>query len=522
MKQSFARGALILATASFINRAIGFLYRILIVRLIGPEGIGLYQMAFPAYALLLVLTTAGIPMAVAKLVAEKVAVGAWKQARQVLRLALWLVTGSGLCFAVFTMLWAPRLAGLLFADPRVSLPFVTMLPALIIVAASSVFRGFFFGLHQMLPPAVAQVAEQVVRFSVGLYLVRLLLPYGLDVVTAGMAVGMIAGELVGLVLLILMYWAVKKNIPLGNGGHILHRSDIPLLIKAVYGLAIPITLSRVVNSMMITLEAILIPQRLQVAGFSWRQATEIYGHLAGIASMLVGLPTILTVSLATTMIPAISDAAARQRLTLLKQRSTQALRITIIMGIPAAAVLHVYANELTTSIFHSGEAAIPLRMLALGAVFFYLQQTTAGILQGLGKVTILLVNTLIAAVASITGVYYLTAVPQLGIVGTAVAFNFSGVIGAGLNLLAITRITRIRLSSKKLITIIYATVIMVIIMIGGKSLSQTLIYASPLILSTICIMLACLVYLVILGKTNLITVDDLNKVPFLKKFSKRP
>ncbi|MBC7347111.1 MAG: polysaccharide biosynthesis protein, partial [Clostridia bacterium] len=308
--ETFAYGATVLLLTNLANRALAFLYRLLMVRLLGAEGVGLYEMVFPVYSLVLVVTTAGLPLALAKLTAERTATGDWAQARRFFFLAATVLFLSGLFSAFFLWHLTPVLAGRVLADPRVDKALRLTVPALLVVPACSAFRGLFQGVKRLSRPAFSQLAEQVVRVTAGLYLAWRFLPRGLDHAAAGLVAGMVAGETAGFLYLLHAYW---RERPLGPGGG--RRPSLGLVAswRELWRLGFPVTVARIVAAVVLTLEAVLIPQRLQAAGYSLRQATDLYGQFAGIALTLVHLPTVLTISLAAAMVPAVAEATARSQ-----------------------------------------------------------------------------------------------------------------------------------------------------------------------------------------------------------------
>ncbi len=171
--ESLVQGIAILSVAGFVAKLLGAAYRIPLTRLIGPEGVGIYQLAYPVYVTLLSVARAGIPVAVSKLVAEYHAVGRDSYARRVFWVSFWLLTSSGLVFALALGLGAGAVARWM-GDPRAALALTAVAPAILLVSAGSAFRGYFQGLRRMTPTAVADVVEQFVRVTVILVLVLFL------------------------------------------------------------------------------------------------------------------------------------------------------------------------------------------------------------------------------------------------------------------------------------------------------------------------------------------------------------
>lgn len=438
MRENFAYGALVLFLTNLFNRLLAFIYRILIVRLLGAEGVGLYEMVFPLYSLVLVVTTAGLPLAVAKLTAEQIARGNLGQARRTFLLAAGVLFLSGLVSALALWQASPALARVVLADSRAYKALAATVPALFIVPICSAFRGLFQGAGRLSRPAFGQVAEQVVRVSLGLYLAWSLLPRGLDYGACGLVMGMVAGEMAGFAYLLLAYWREK---PLSAAA-----GKVPCLgylatWRELWHFGLPVTVSRVVGAVSLALEAVLIPQRLQVAGYPLRQATALYGQFSGIALTLLHLPTVLTLSLATSLVPAVAEASARKQARVMASRIRDALRLTVVGGLPFTVLYVLFPEQLTYVLFANAQAGKILRVLAWGGLFFYLQQTSTGVLQGLGRTDLAMRNSLLGAAVTLGGIYWLTARPAYGIYGTAFSLVLAGILGCYLNLGDIARQT---------------------------------------------------------------------------------
>ncbi|NLW06751.1 MAG: polysaccharide biosynthesis protein [Clostridia bacterium] len=431
------QGAAILMLASLINRFLSFIYRMMIIRLIGPEAMGLYEMVFPFYSLVLMIATAGVPVALAKLTAERAALQAWEKVRSIFRFSLLFLSASGLMAAITLWGLAPYLTGKVFADSRVYQTFMVMLLALPVVCICSCFRGYFQGLQLMRPVALAQVSEQIVRVASGLFFGLYLLPYGVAMAAAGLAIGMVMGEGIGLLISVLIFW-LTRSLPKPEAET---RSSYWAELNPLVRLSLPVMLARVTAGALITLEALIIPRQLQVGGLSVAEATTAYGQFAGIAFTLVYLPMVITVALSMAMVPAIAEAQAKKDFTLLTKRCHQALKVTIITGLPFAVIFYLLAGPLCSVIFATTAAAMALKMLAVGCIFIYLEQTLVGILNGLGAVRAVLLTTIAGGVVDFLGIYFFT--PVWGIGGAAMAVNLGCATTALLDLFVLVRHTRL-------------------------------------------------------------------------------
>ena len=436
-KRTFVYGATILLGANLLNRVLGFAYQYLIMNHIGGEAYGLFNMVFPIYMLALVLTTAGIPLAIAKMVSEEVSLGHQAQAQAIFRLAFWILFISGAVVSTVLYFMTPFLTHRIFPDPRVLTIFQICTPAIFIVSISSVFRGYFQGLQNMVPTAISQICEQLIRVAVGYTAAIRLLNTGVEWAAAGLALGMLAGETVGLLVIAIQY---RHALPKFQEEGRQPRYSSRLILIKLWHLASPVTAGRLLSTGLSALDAMLIPLRLQVAGYGAREATTLFGQLGGSAFTLLTFPSVFTFALATSLVPAISEAAARRQLHVVRARSTEAIRLTILIGIPCLIILFYFSRPLT-SFFKSTEISPILRVLAIGGIFSYIQQTTTGILQGLGKVHLPVLHSIVAAVIRIPILVYLTGLPQWGLRGTALAYTVGFIIMAFLNLMAISRYT---------------------------------------------------------------------------------
>ncbi|HZK17892.1 MAG TPA: stage V sporulation protein B [Clostridia bacterium] len=445
--QSFLYGAAVLFTASLFNKIVGFFYQIAIIRLIHAEGIGLFNMIYPIYVMLLVITSLGIPVSISKMVAEEVSKNDLHGAYRVFKISLTYIAVSAVLITIFAILGAPFFLKHIFANPDVYLCFLSLIPGIIIVSVCSAFRGFFQGLQQMTPTAVTQALEQLVRVFAGLFLAKLLLPQGIPYAAMGVSLGVIFGEFVGLASILYIYLRGRPPLP----KHKKRPKPEPLLkvTRKIFSLGIPVTLTRFVSSGLMSVDAVIIPLRLQVSGLSLAEATSYYGQFIGIAGSLLLTPAIITISLATALIPAVSDAMAQKRYGLVQTRTVEALRLTLLAGLPCAAVFFVLPFPICGLLFGYREAGYLLQILALGGPFLYLHQTTTGILHGLGRADYPFKNMLIGSLFKLTGLYYLTALPAWGIRGTALAFSVSYVVMSLLNLSDLAGLTHFKLQMGK-------------------------------------------------------------------------
>lgn len=515
MGKSFVRGAFILMLAASVNRVIGFIYQAVIYRLIGPEGMGLFNLVYPVYILIIVITTAGIPLGISKLVSEAEVGGNRRRSYQILGLSLLILVCSGIFFTIVSYLTAPLLKQHVFVNQRVYPIYLCLLPGVIVVSVSSAFRGFFQGLMNMKPPAVGQVAEQVVRVFAGFTMATLLLPQGIQWAAVGIALASIIGEFIGLLVMLYIFTRSKPanfRIELPN-----FRDSVDIL-RNLIDMCTPITLGRIAATVMLTADSLLIPIMLKKAGFTTSTATVLYGQLTSVALTLLYIPSVITVSLATSLVPAISEAVAQKRPYVISSRTSTAVRVTIIAGIPFIAAYLVLADQFTGVIYGSPDTGVFLRTLAIGGLFAYLQQTTTGVLQGLGLPVIPLRNLIIGGIMKIAAISTLALVPGLGFTGIIQSYNLFFILTAVLNIVSLYKFTTFRLA---LLNDIMKPLLAGLLAAWVFSAVYTVVYDTMeiawagLVLSILTGFSAYLV-LAILFKT--LKPSELRKIPVINKF----
>ncbi|MEJ6950618.1 putative polysaccharide biosynthesis protein [Natronospora cellulosivora (SeqCode)] len=517
--KSFIKGAAILTAAGLIAKLIGFVYRAILPRLIGDVGYGLYQLAYPIYTTLLVVSRSGIPVALAKLIAAKMALGQSRNAFKIFQVSRKLSIIVGLFFSILMALLARPLINILEWDTRAYYPVLAISPAIFFVSIMATYRGFFQGLQDMVPTALSQVLEQFVKMLTMLILVYFLLERGLSIAVAGATFGVVTGAIAGLFLLLIIYYRQRKDIWKSVSIGSIVDYDSKQILKDIAALGIPITLAALVQPLMQLVDATIIPRRLAIAGFSTGTSTALYGYL-GMAMTLVNFPSIITISLAVSLVPSISEAFALKKKELVQRRTQTGLRLGILVSLPAAVGLFIMAEPLTEIIFAYPEAAVALEIVAWSVVFIALQQISSAILQGVGKTSLPAKNLLIAAVCNGIINYVLTAQPQFGIRGAALGTTFGFAVAAILNLYHLKKHTNFKFNLKRFVLKpVLAVLVMAIIVRHGfvflENYLSTLTRYSYSISTLVIVFFAALIYLLLLLLLNEMSYNDLSMIPVI-------
>lgn len=478
--KSLKQNTLILTITGFIVKTVGFVYRIYIANTIGAEGMGLYQLVLPIYNLILLGLTAGVGIAISRLVAEETARGNDRNSKRIA-----VVTGLAIFIASAVIVSVLLLnldfvVNVLVGDIRTKSAMYCLLPAVPFIAAITSFKGYFYGKQEVVPNALSQIAEQLAKLLV-VYTIADIFAYGdMEKKCLFATIGLITGEIAN-VAVVYTAFLFRKKIKTVNEP-ILRKRDI---CKAILRISLPITANRLILSLLGTVEFILIPQCLSLYGLTRAEALAEYGKLTGMAAPIVYFPSMLTGALATALVPAIAEAVAVKRMSGVNRQISRSIRVTLVFGFLFSSLFICFSTDIADLIYPGQDVGTMLFFLSFTGVFFYLQQTLSGILNGLGKETIALKHSMFTSIARLGFVWF--GIPYFGVYAYIFALVFSNLVGSVLNLRTAIKTTGMSLEIgdwvlKPLIAAISGAIAAPVI----KSVIGSLVHIKPLmILSSI-------------------------------------
>nr|WP_255678856.1 stage V sporulation protein B [Cohnella silvisoli] len=520
-KQTFIQGAMILLAAGLLNRILGFVPRIALPRMIGAEGVGLIQLVYPFTIVMLTLIAGGIPLAVAKLVAEADSKGDRRAVSQILRIAVRLAFTVSLIAAAVCLGLSEWISTRIMTDSRVHTAFLTMIPVLPLVAVSSVWRGYFQGKQNMIPTALSQTSETLFRIVLTLLFAWMFLPYGLELAAAGAVLGMVAGECAGLLVLWIQFIRDRRvphlppsNTSVNETKKWMHARETGYL-KKILDTAIPVTGSKMIGSLSYLLESILTVRSLTAAGVAAAGATAQYGALQGMVIPLLLLPGALTYSLAVSLVPSLSEAASRGDWTTIHIRLHQSMRLAIVTGAPFVVLMGLLAGPICTLLYGDDSMANMLRWMAPLAIFLYMQAPLQAALQALNRPGTALFNTFAGAAIKLILIVQLATQPQYGILGAVIAIGVNMVLVTLLHWVSVARLTGFRMQPLDFLKVSAAMIVM-----SATALwiwNFNLLAQSSLNLA-VASLIAILVYLFLLILFKLIDRHDVARVPIVRRF----
>jgi stage V sporulation protein B len=509
----FLRGTMILLAAGFVTRILGFINRIVIARFIGEEGVGLYMMAFPTLMLVITITQLGLPVAISKHVAEAEAKGDFKKIRNILVVSLTTTFTLSLFFTPALILLSPYLADTLFTDNRTRFPLLAIAPIVPIVAVSSVLRGYFQGRQNMKPAAISQVLEQLVRITLIALLTKVFLPYGIEYAAAGAMLASVLGELISLLYLFTTF-KIRKKFPIRKEFFKQVREG-KSTFQELMGIGLPTLGSRMIGNISWFFEPIVVSHSLALAGVGAILATKQYGSLTGFAMPLLFLPSFITNSLSTSLVPAISEANSRNDKGLIEYRLQQALRFVFLTGGLAVVILYIFAEPLMEFMYGSTSGSVFIKIMAPFFLFHYYQGPLQATLQALDLAKAAMINSLIGSIVKLAVIFALASQPRFGINGAAIGIIVGIVLVTMLHFATVLKKISftfyVREYMKGFVAMGFSGVI-------GYYAYRHLQMNSSIYEIMIGIFITFVAYLFFLLLFRLITKDDLARIPILGNF----
>ncbi|GAE25934.1 stage V sporulation protein B [Halalkalibacter wakoensis JCM 9140] len=513
-KQTFLKGALILIIAGLITRLLGFVNKIVVARIMGAEGVGLYQMAVPTLLLVITLTQLGLPVAISKLVAEAEAQQDRKRIKKILVVSLTITSILSVIFTIAMIAFAPFVANTLLTDSRALYPLIAIAPIVPIVALSSIMRGYFQGRQNMKPTAYSQVIEQVVRITLVAVMTSAFLPMGVEYAAAGAMASVVIGELASLVYMIFMFKRNKRFRV--RRDFFSYAKEGKQTLKDIMAISLPATGSRLIGSISLFFEPIIVAQSLALAGVATVMATRQYGELAGFVIPVLLLPTFITYSLSVSLVPAISEALARNHYKTIHHRLNQALRLALLSGGISAVVLYVFAEPIMDLMYGAPTVATYLTLMAPFSIFLYFQGPLQAALQALDLAKAAMMNSLFGAVVKMAAIFVLASRPELGIMGAALAVVIGFVLVTLLHFASIAKTISFTIDTKMVVK----SVVLIVgsTAVGFLCANYAFTTLPKLWHTLLAISMTGLFYCVLMFLLGLVKQEEAIRIPFIGKW----
>lgn len=435
--QKLLSGAFVLAAGSFLSKLIGAAYRIPLMSVLGAEGMGVYQLIFPLYSLLLAVSGSAIPIVVARSIATQIAKSGGI-ARGFTAKCMLLYGGAAAVLSVVLVLLSGVISGIQ-ASPRANLAYIAIAPSIFLVAIISVIRGEFQGQGSMVPTAVSQVTEQLVKVPLGFVFASLFMP-NIALSVAAAALSITVSEAAALVFLLLMKRKRARSV-----------SSVSFSVKCLASESLSVMLGSVVFPLVAIIDSMTV---VRILSFYTDGAEAMYGILSGGVFSLINLPVGITAAVAAALLPAVSVKFARGE----NVDLSKPLFAMLLVSAFSAGVFLFLANEIGGVLFPSfapDEQRLFSNLLALSSVNVLLlavNQLLTSFLQGIGRAKIPALSIAIGAVVKMVLSSLLLSNPSIHIFGAVISANVCYLLATIFNLVyIICRCKRVRYTLRSVI-----------------------------------------------------------------------
>jgi stage V sporulation protein B len=409
---TFLKGTFILAGAAFVSELIEFLVNMVLARELGKEGMGIYMSILPTVFLIATIANLELPVSISKFITEHDR----KEHRQMLRHALSFVTllTAGLLLAGFLLF--PYIPIFHEHHPFIKWVILAFIP---IISYSAVIRGYFMGVHNMPTIAVSNFIRKAIQLTILFGVFQAFHIVKTEEALFAAICTLVGSEGVVLLYLLIIYFTQLHLIPKSNH-HNMTGSDVRRKLLSV---SLPTTGLRIFNSVANAIQPFLIKKALILSGLTVSLANQHFGLMAGVAMSIGFFPAFFAHSLLVALIPSVSEAYAKNDRGTLQQLLQQSMQITFLYGLPAIAVMYVFAEPLTNLFFRSSEAVFYLHALWPYFLFHFFAIPLQAYLIGLGLVKDAFYHTIWSHIVSFSMIYYFGSQHDLGMVGIIMGMN---------------------------------------------------------------------------------------------------
>ena len=540
--QNYLHGAAILTAGVIIMKILGFFYKIPLGNILGDEGYSMFMGAYSIYFIFFTLATAGLPVALSRLVAEADANGRARQEQKLFRVALATFTVLGLLFASIMFFFPRWLAAVYLENPDAAPSVRAMAPAILLVCMVSAYRGYCQGNGNMLPTTVDEVLEVLSKVVAGLVIAVLVLraragrPDALPMGSAGAIFGVSVGSAVSLLYMVLYKRRHYDVLASPYTAGVRDPKDVPddddtvdsalTIVKNIFSIGVPIALGACIMALLNSVDSKLCMNRLQsAAGFNYQQAKVLYG-VYGKAQTLFNLPAAFITPLTISIVPAISSALARGDRLSAGKVSEDSMRISALVSVPMGVGLAVLAKPIMDTLYPGSHPAGPglLGVMGVASFFVCILLMENAILQASGKEKLTMVTLIAGGLVKILINWFLVARREINIYGAPVGTLVSYLVMAVMNYVFMWRCLSYRprllrcfagpVLSSAVMGVTAWAVFGLLARILGHGRFSTLLAMAAAILAAVAVYLAAAIF------SRSVTKEDMRLIPGGEKIAK--
>ena len=417
----FINGIMLTVTALAV-RSVSMMFNSYVTRTVGAEGVGLFTLIMTVYGFAITFATSGISLTVTRLVAEDLGEREGRGVRRIMKNATLYSLLFSITASVLLLILAPYLGVAVLSDTRTVIPLRLLALSLVPISLCAAFGGYFVGVRRVAYNAVLGVAAQAVKICITLSLVFHFAAYGTEYAVIALALSTTLTELLIFLISLFQYLFDRGRHRVSGAQHV-------SAFSAVTAMALPLAFSAYIRSALLTLEHVLIPNRLRYSGSTLSESLAAYGILHGMALPVLILPLTPLSSFSGLLVPEFASSSARGESGRLSRIATEALSTTLVYATAVSVIMYTFAEEIGYALYDSFGAGHYVAMLAPVIPIMYLDHVADAMLKGIGEQVYSMWVNIADSVLSVLLVWFL--IPIMGISGYAAVivvmelFNFA-------------------------------------------------------------------------------------------------
>lgn len=524
-RDGFMMGVLSLMLSQALIKLLGLISKIFLTNKegFGDIGNGIYGSGYQIYAMLLTISSIGVPNAISKLISEKVAIDDYKGAHRIFKIALVTFGLIGFAGTMILFLGASAIAQAI-SVPEARLSLQVLSPSITFVTIASVIRGYFNGLDKVSVTAKSQALEQVFKTTITIAAVELIgIGTKLDttLMAAGANLATTLSVLLSFIYILMYYFNFKKIVSEKIKQTTSYKYErIKLIVKRILLVSIPITLSAIMSTLSKIVDIVTVVKGLKKF-LPDSVAKAQYGILSGKVDTLATLPLSFNIAFATALVPSVSALITKNDTRTASKRISFSLLTTMIIGLPCTFGMMVFAQPILNLLFpNATDGGFLLQIFSLTIIFAVLMQTTNGALQGLGKIMVPAVTSFIGVALKLILNLVLVPNPKFGVNGAAIASVINNFVAFFLSFIILRKAIKLELNfTKFILKPVVATVAMCV--------CSYFVYTSLLkiillekIATVVALIVAVIIYLIMVIILKIFTKEELLMIPYGQKISK--
>lgn len=524
-KEGFMQSVLVLMVSQLAIKLLGLIYKIYLTNKegFGDTGNAIYSSGYQIYALLLTISSIGVPNAISKLVSERVAIGDSKGAHRIFKIALLTFGVIGFVATMILFIGAGYISNVILQIPEAEMTLVALSPAIFFVTIASVLRGYFNGREKISVTAKSQTLEQIFKTLLTVLVVEIVgisTNLNTTLMAAGANLATTLSVLLNFGYLSLYYRMYKRDISkeIKNSVNYEHQS-LTKIVKKILFVSTPITLSAIMSTLNKNIDSITVVRGLKKF-LTEDVAKSQYGILSGKVDTLITLPLSFNIAFATALVPSISSSIAKGETESASKRISFSILVSILIGLPCTIGMMIFSGQILELLFPKAtDGSLLLQMSAITIIFSVLAQTINGALQGLGKIMTPAITSTIGLITKLIINIWLIQIPGIGVYGAAIGSIINNIVAFILSYIVLKKTIKLNIKTMKyVIKPIIATMIMAICSYYTYFLIQGIISAR--IATIISILIAIIIYILAVIALKILSKEEIKMIPYGAKLIK--